>query len=285
MTLHAVSAVADDAPTPTASTPVAPAQGAGSVELRLQTATNIAIGGQLAFAAAPGFAYDVDDKELLVNVVGGAGYFLTPSFALGLDASYTRFPDKARIITVAPFAKLVSNFERWRLGAFLELSPGLLLTDIDAERATYFQLSAWGGVHIPITDSTALVIGPTVTALVDLHDTGRSDLLLGERVGLNVYLPAAAPPLEARPRLGKHTFELRFQTATHAATGGVLSPQSSHSALYSTREHLLWLNAVGVGGILLGTAKWGSKAAAPSAWTVTPLVGVQRQGLTVGYQF
>src|SRR6185369_9731663 len=139
-------------------------------------------------------------------------------------------------------------FETWRLGAFLELSPGVLRADVDARELTYFQLSAWGGVHIPVTDSAALVVGPTVTALVKLNEPGKNDVLVGERFGLNVYLPANPPPLEKRPKLGRHTFELRFQTGTHAATGGALSPQSSQSLLYSTRQHLLWINAVGGGG-------------------------------------
>src|SRR5688500_1789666 len=158
-----------------------PNHGAGSVELRLQTATNIAIGGQPTYAAAPGFAYNLDDKQILVNVVGGAAYFVTSGFALGLDSSYTRFPDRSRVTTLAPFAKFVSGFERWQLGAFVELSPGLLFTDVDADQTTYLQLSAWGGFHVPITDSAALVIGPSVTTLVGLNETGEENVLLGTR--------------------------------------------------------------------------------------------------------
>ncbi len=228
-----------------------PKHGAGTLELRIQTATQLPIGGQLAFASAPGIAYNPETEEYYVNVVGGVGYFLTPAFALGLDASFTRFAEADTRFSVAPFLKLVSNLTRWRLGAFVELSPGVIVENIDGKGASYLQLSVWGGAHVPLTDSAALVLGPTITGLIRTDQPGPNDLIIGDRIGLNVYLPPELPPLAERPRLGRGTFELRFQTGTHAATGNVLSPQASQSALYSVRQKLLFANVLGGGAVFL----------------------------------
>jgi hypothetical protein len=231
-----------------------PRHGAGTLELRIQTATELPIGGQLAFAAAPGIAYNPEAEEYYVNVVGGAGYFLTPALALGLDASFTRFAEADTRFSVTPFVKLVSNLPSWRLGAFVELSPGVVVESIGGKGASYVQLSLWGGAHVPLTDSAALVLGPTITGLIRTDQPGPNDLVIGDRIGLNVYLPPELPPLAERPRLGRGTFELRFQTGTHAVTGNVLSPQASQSALYSVRQKVLFANVIGGGGVFLTDA-------------------------------
>src|SRR5690349_21656905 len=67
-------------PTEGAPSPAAPAtvrRGAGTVELRLQTASNVSGADGIAFTTEPGFAYDFKTHDYLVNLIGGAAFFLS----------------------------------------------------------------------------------------------------------------------------------------------------------------------------------------------------------------
>jgi hypothetical protein len=126
----------------------------------------------------------------VLNIVGGVGYFFNPYFALGLDASYTREGGDAdaTLVTVAPFAKLVTGQERFRPGFFAELSPGWAL--LDESRAQHFlQLNGWLGAHVPLSSWIAMAFGPNVTFITPFDGRGQNVVLVGVRIGLSAYLP------------------------------------------------------------------------------------------------
>jgi hypothetical protein len=152
--------------------------------------SNVAGAGALALTTAPGFAYDLDSGNYILNIVGGAGYFLSPYFALGLDASYTRAGGDAdaTLVAVAPFAKLVTGQERFRPGFFAELSPGWAMLD-ETKAQHFLQLSGWFGAHVPLSRHIAFAFGPSTIFITPFDGMGENVVLIGVRLGLSAYLP------------------------------------------------------------------------------------------------
>jgi hypothetical protein len=165
--------------------------GTGTFEVRIQTASAVAGGGVLGVASTPGLAYGTDTEILVINVLGGIGYFLTPSLALGGDLGYSHLDDGSSLdlITLAPFVKFVTGLPEKDIGFFIEGSPGIVLAR--AERASgtvLLQLSAWLGAHLPVGTSAGFLVGPFVTRLDDTEDFGGGEFILGVRFGMSIYL-------------------------------------------------------------------------------------------------
>jgi len=152
--------------------------------------SNVAGAGALALTTAPGFAYDLDSGDYVLNIVGGVGYFFNPYFALGLDASYTRAGGKAdaTLVTVAPFTKFVTGQERFRPGFFAELSPAWAMLD-EGKGRHFMQLSAWLGAHVPLSRHIAMAFGPSTLFITPFDGQGDNVVLVGVRIGLSAYLP------------------------------------------------------------------------------------------------
>ncbi|HEY3493611.1 MAG TPA: hypothetical protein VGK73_02950 [Polyangiaceae bacterium] len=169
-------------PPPPAPPPEPEGHGAGTIELRIQTANNVvSFGGY----TAPGLAYATDSEELFVNLMGGAGYFLSPMLAIGGDLAYVGIDDTS-LITIAPFLKFVTGMEDQSIGFFGEFSPGLVM--VDTGDANLLQLSLFAGAHIPVGKSAAFLAGAQVSRLDDFDDFGGGQFVLGLRYGLSVYL-------------------------------------------------------------------------------------------------
>jgi hypothetical protein len=110
------------------------------------------VSGGFGLLGVPGISYAPDSEILVINVIGGAGYFLTPTLALGGDAAFTRIDADAEIslFTVAPFVKYVTGLPERSVGFFAEASPGLIIADLDGSGALLLQLGAWLGGHFPV---------------------------------------------------------------------------------------------------------------------------------------
>jgi hypothetical protein len=213
--------------------------------------------GALWSQTAPGFVYENRHSSAL-NLVGGAGYFLTSSLELGADVAFTLYGgDKTQWLTaLAPFLRLVTGMERERLGFFVEFSPAYVFVDRGhGDTGHFLELTAWPGVHVPLNRSVAFVAGPSFT-FVERLDAGQpSGALIGLRAGLSVYLPSndgnAAPAASPRKH-GKGTVELRFQTATNAPTGGRLAPgATTNNVTYSTHSQELLANSILGAGVFV----------------------------------
>ena len=165
--------------------------GAGTLELRIQTASTVAGGGIFGLITAPGVVYAPDSEIFILNLIGGAGYFVTPSLALGGDLGFTRIDGngEASIITLAPFVKFVTGLPEHTTGFFVEASPGIVLVDGSGIQGTSFiQLSAWLGGHFPVGASAGFLVGPYVTRIDSTDDFGGGEFILGIRLGMSVYL-------------------------------------------------------------------------------------------------
>lgn len=188
------SATAPQAPTPLAeplpetrqdTAPRPP----GTLELRLQTVSNVAGSGVFAVTTTPGFAYDFGSDTFIINLVGGVGYFFDPSFAAGLDASFTRVGGNqdVSLFALSPFAKFVTGETLLRPGFFAELSPGWVGFQHGGLHH-YLQLNGWLGAHIPVGTWVALLLGPSATFIIPFESGEDAVWLLGVRLGLSVYL-------------------------------------------------------------------------------------------------
>jgi hypothetical protein len=166
------------------------ARGKGTLELRLQTASAVAAGGVFGTVAPPGIAYTTDSEILAVNLLGGAGYFLSPSLALGGDLGLTLIDvgsEELTLVTLAPFAKFVTGFAEREAGFFVEASPGVILASGDGDGA-FLQLAVWLGGHFPVGPSAAFLVGPYVTRIDDFDDFGGGEFIVGIRLGMSLYL-------------------------------------------------------------------------------------------------
>jgi hypothetical protein len=185
----ALGAVARAAATQAApSAEVAPSE--GLIELRLQTSSAVAAGGGLGLLAVPGISYEHDSETLVINVIGGAGYFLTPALALGGDAGFTRVDARNEIslVTVAPFVKYVTGLPERSTGFFVEASPGFIIADGSGASGLLLQIGVWLGGHFPVGRSAGLLVGPYVTRLDNVDDFGGGVFIAGLRFGMSVYL-------------------------------------------------------------------------------------------------
>jgi len=176
-----------------AGDPAARAAGAGTVELRIQTASNVAAGGLFGIALPPGFVYNPDSKAWNLNLSAGAGYFVSPKVAVGGDLSITLFhnSETLTLFTVAPYVKFVTGLPEHQTGFFAEPSLGLTVegTSGPGSAQTLLGLSAWLGGHFFVGDNAALLLGPFVSYLKNLSSGGGHAWLLGVRFGLSTYLP------------------------------------------------------------------------------------------------
>jgi hypothetical protein len=166
--------------------------GAGTVELRLQSSSTVAGGGALLGLVQPGLTWAPDTGGTIVNLAAGGGYFLSSSFALGLDVGLLHVnpgddADSSNMFTIAPFAKFVTGLPDHSAGFFAEVSPSFMILDV-GNGANLLALTGWLGGHFFVARSAALLVGPYVTRLEDL-DGGEGAFLLGLRFGLSVYLP------------------------------------------------------------------------------------------------
>jgi hypothetical protein len=175
--------------------PAARAAGAGTVELRIQTASNVAGGALFGIAVPPGFVYNPDSKAWNLNLSAGAGYFVSPMFAIGADLGLTLLhsDDTLTLFTVAPYVKIVTGLAEHETGFFAEPSVGIttLGSSGAGDTGTLLQLGAWLGAHIFVGQSSAFLIGPTISYFRRLSSgTGDNDtFLIGVRFGLSTYLP------------------------------------------------------------------------------------------------
>lgn len=176
----------DTQPAPTGEA----APSSGLVELRLQTSSAVAASGGFGLLSVPGISYTTDSEILVVNIIGGAGYFITPALALGGDAAFTRIDADAEIslVTVAPFVKYVTGLPDRSTGFFVEASPGLIIADVDGSGGLLLQLGAWLGGHFPVGRSAGLMVGPYVTRLDNFDEFGEGEFIVGLRFGMSVYL-------------------------------------------------------------------------------------------------
>jgi hypothetical protein len=170
-------------PAPPPEPPAPKGHGAGTIELRLQTINNLV--ASTAAVASTGLFYGTDSEELVINISGGAGYFLSPSLALGGDLGYFGIDDSS-LITIAPYVKFVTGMEEQAIGFVGEFSPGIVM--VDTGDANLLQLTLFGGAHIPVGRSAAFLAGLNVSRLDDFEDIGGGQFVLGLRYGLSVYL-------------------------------------------------------------------------------------------------
>jgi hypothetical protein len=187
LVLAGVARAQDTQPAPSAeATP-----SSGLIELRLQTSSAVAASGGFGLLAVPGISYAPDSEILVVNVIGGAGYFTTPALAFGGDFGFTRIDagdDEISLVTVAPFVKYVTGLPERSTGFFVEASPGVIIADGSDASGLLLQLGLWLGGHFPIGRSAGLMVGPYVTRLDNFDDFGGGELIVGLRFGMSVYL-------------------------------------------------------------------------------------------------
>jgi hypothetical protein len=166
------------------------APSSGLIELRLQTSSAVAGSGGFGLLAVPGISYTTDSEVLVVNLIGGAGYFLTPALALGGDVAFTRIDagEELSLVTLAPFVKYVTGLPDRSTGFFVEASPGIIIADVAGSGSLLLQLGAWLGGHFPVGRSAGLLVGPYVTRLDDLDEFGEGEFIVGLRFGMSVYL-------------------------------------------------------------------------------------------------
>jgi hypothetical protein len=186
-------------PPPQALPPAPPTtgHGAGTIELRVQTATNV-YEHESAIGTAPGLAYGTKSHVFVLNLIGGAGYFVSPLFAFGGDLGVVRTDDGAgsnvTLFTVAPYLKFVTGMETHAFGFFAELSPGLVfghqsVTRFGPRDTTLVQFAGWLGGHLPVGRSAAFLFGPQLVRIDDTRSFGEGEFIVGLRLGLSVYVP------------------------------------------------------------------------------------------------
>jgi hypothetical protein len=232
--------------------------GAGTFEARIQTPTNAAA-EPLSLWNAPGFFYDPDSGDYLLNLIAGGGYFVTDWFAAGIDLGYQRLNvDEERIwyATVAPFLKVVTGLDEGKPGFFVEASPGMLFTnDRLIGRSKHLLLGGWLGLNLPIGRSLSVMMGPSAVAVGNVESNGGFPAMVGLRFGMSIYLSGPeTPAFVSRPNAkGKlPPFELRLHSASHVAGGGgVLGAAAGRGAFYATRPRTWLSNVTGGGGVFL----------------------------------
>jgi hypothetical protein len=143
-------------------------------------------GNNIAGSLSPGIFYATDQEILTLNISGGAGYFLSPLFAIGGDLGYLSIDDES-LLTVAPYVKFVTGMEDNRIGFIGEFSPGFVTNNFGD--ANFLQLALFLGGHVPFARSAAFQLGAQLSRLDDFEDFGEGEFVFGLRYGLSVYLP------------------------------------------------------------------------------------------------
>jgi hypothetical protein len=232
--------------------------GSGTFEARIQTPTNAAA-ELLSLWNAPGFFYDPESGDYLLNLIAGGGYFVSDGFAVGVDLGYQRAnvdDEKLWYATVAPFLKVVTGLDEGNAGFFAEASPGMLFTnDRLIGRSRHFLLGGWLGLHLPIGRSLSVMMGPSVVGASNVGSNGGFPAVVGLRFGMSLYLSGPEKPAVAKTPVAKSKlppFELRLHTASHVAGGGgVLGAGAGRGAFYATRSRTWVSNVTGGGGVFM----------------------------------
>jgi hypothetical protein len=172
------------------------------IELRLHTASHVAGGGGvLGVFAGRGVFYATRPKLLVANLTGGAAAFVMPWLGLGLDFAHSNYYYRnyeGESYAASPFVKVVSGLPSRSLGVFLEASSGIVLAReqiigdplLRSRSFGGLVLGAWGGGHLPVGGSAALVAGPAVEWVEDLKRFGdRGFGYVGFRFGVSAYVP------------------------------------------------------------------------------------------------
>lgn len=213
----------------------------------------------MSLLSSPGVYYDPDSGAYLLNLIGGAGYFVADGLALGLDLGYQRSSvasDSYWYGTIAPFVKVVTGLDEGKLGFFAEASPGMLFTnDRLLGRGKHFVLGGWAGLNVPFGRSLSLMTGPSIVGVGNVGSNGGFPAVVGWRLGISVYLsgPEKKPQVPVTKTASKlPPFELRLHSASHVAGGGgVLGATAGRGVFYGTRSKTTLANFTGGGAAYL----------------------------------
>ena len=167
------------------------AAGAETIELRLQTASNVAGGSLFGLVAGPGFTYQTGSgNPWTLNLAGGAGFFVSPMVAVGTDVGLTVLSSRSTLtlFSVVPFVKVVTGLPERQTGVFFEPEVGLVIASANNTEAL-LQAGGWLGAHLWVNRSIAFLIGPSATYLRNLSSNGGDTGFIGARLGIATYLP------------------------------------------------------------------------------------------------